>query len=308
MLQSAAWLSLALIFVLTATPFAVSDCVAGSSSEPLRVVVTIPVLKDFVEQVGGSHVKVTTLLNGYENEHTYSPRPSDLVAVRKARLLFEVGGGLEVWIGNLVKNAGSSTLKVITTSKGIDLVRDSGGEGHGHDHGAEWGNPHVWLDPQNAATMLRHITDALVQEDPDHAAVFRLQQTAYVKRLDRLQEDLLQRLRSVSERRIVVHHAAWPYFAKRFGFEIVGTIQTQSGSEPSAVQLQSLISTMRKGQIKVVVSEVQLNQKLPDLLGKETGARVVLLTTLPGGIPGTETYLDMLRYNVFQLAHALEAA
>ena len=67
-------------------------------TEPLNVVVTIPVLKDLVEQVGGPHVRVTSLLSGYENEHTYSPKPSDLVAVRNARLLFEVGIGLEVWV------------------------------------------------------------------------------------------------------------------------------------------------------------------------------------------------------------------
>ena len=56
-----------------------------------------------------------------------------------------------------------------------------------------------------------------------------------------------------------------------------------------------------------MVSEIQLSQKIPELLAKETGARVVVLTTLPGGLPHTETYLDMLRYNVLQLANALDA-
>jgi len=63
---------------------------------------------------------------------------------------------------------------------------------------------------------------------------------------------------------------------------------------------------MKRDHVAVVVSEAQLNQKVPQLLARETGARVVMLTTLPGGLPGTETYLDMLRYNVLQLAQALE--
>ena len=67
---------------------------AAPSQAPLNIVVTIPVLKDLTEQVGGPHVRVTSLLSGYENEHTYSPKPSDLIAVRKARLLFEIGIGL----------------------------------------------------------------------------------------------------------------------------------------------------------------------------------------------------------------------
>ena len=97
---------------------------ATSLTEPLNIVVTIPVLKNLTEQVGGPHVRVISLLSGYENEHTYSPKPSDLVAVRKARLLFEVGIGLEVWVASLVKNAGSPSLRVVTTSQGIGLIRD----------------------------------------------------------------------------------------------------------------------------------------------------------------------------------------
>ncbi len=283
---------------------------AAAPPEPLNIVVTIPVLKDLTEQVGGSHVRVTSLLSGYENEHTYSPKPSDLVAVRKARLLFEIGIGLEVWVSSLVKNAGSASLRVVTTSKGIALLRDR----PDHDGAAhtgeedERGNPHVWMDPENAMTMMRHITEALIQVDPVHATEYRTNQASYLRKLDQLRGELSERITRVADRRFIAHHPAWPYFARRFGFQIVGTIQPQSGSEPSALHLHSLIVKIKKDRIKVVVSEIQLSQKTPELLAKETGARVVVLTTLPGGLPHTETYLDMLRYNVLQLVNALGAA
>jgi len=282
---------------------------AASPPVPLNVVVTIPVLKDLTEQVGGPHVRVTSLLSGYENEHTYSPKPSDLVAVRKARLLFEVGIGLEVWVSSLVKNAGSASLRVVTTSKGIALLRDRPNR-DGAAHAAEEedrGNPHVWMDPENATTMMRHITEALIQIDPAHATEYRTNQASYLRKLDQLQRDLSDRITRLADRRFIAHHPAWPYFARRFRFQIVGTIQPQSGSEPSALQLHGLIAKINKERIKVVVSEIQLSQKIPELLAKETGARVVVLTTLPGGLPHTETYLDMLRYNVLQLANALDA-
>src|SRR5690348_2791362 len=143
---------------------------AAASTEPLNVVVTIPVLKDLTEQVGGPYVRVTSLLKGYENEHTYSPKPSDLIAVRNAQLLFEVGIGLEVWVANLVKSAGRPSLAVITTSKGIALLPDERAADTGqveadtHAHG----NPHVWMDPENVMTMMRHVTEALVQAEPGH--------------------------------------------------------------------------------------------------------------------------------------------
>ena len=274
------------------------------------MVVTIPVLKDFTEQVGRSHVRVTSLLSGYENEHTYSPKPSDLIAVRKAQLLFEIGIGLEVWVSSLVKNAGASSLRIITTSQGIGLVQDHLDHHDTHQTGEaahSRGNPHIWLDPENAAIMMRHITEALITADPAHAVDFRKNQATYLLQLDQLRKELSERVKRLSDRRFVAHHPAWPYLARRFGFEIVGTIQAQSGTEPSALQLQSLIAKIKKDRVKVIVSEIQLSQKIPELLAKETKSRVVVLTTLQGGVPGTETYLDMLRYNVLQLANALEA-
>ncbi|HSL05187.1 MAG TPA: metal ABC transporter substrate-binding protein [Nitrospiraceae bacterium] len=266
---------------LMAAPLAL----AAMPGEPLNIVVTIPVLKDLAQQVGGSHVRVTSLLSGYENEHTYSPRPSDLVAVRKARLLFEVGIGLEVWVSSLVKNAGSPSLRVVTTSQGIGLIRDHAGHQDGIHHGGKTtgpgGNPHIWMDPENVAIMLRHITEALIAADPAHATDFRNHQAVYLQQLDRLRKELSDRVKHLPDRRFIAHHPAWPYLARRFNFDVVATIQMQSGTEPSALQLQSLIDKIRKDRIKVIVSEIQLSQKLPDLLAKETKIRVVVLTTLP---------------------------
>ena len=301
----------AILLLFVATTLLGQPRASGQGQEPINIVVTIPVLKDLTEQVGGHHVRVTSLLSGYENEHTYSPKPSDLVAVRKAQVLFEIGIGLEVWVTSLVKNAGSRTLLVVTTSQGIGLVRDHVDQHEpqatAQDAHAE-GNPHIWLDPENVAIMLRHITEALIQVAPDHADTFRNNQATYLQQLDRLSKELSDRVRRLPDRRFVSHHPAWPYLARRFGFDSVGTIQLQSGTEPSALHLQSLIKKIKKERIKVIVSEIQLSQKFPDLLAKEAHARVVVLTTLPAGLPGTETYLDMLRYNVLQLANALEAA
>src|SRR4029077_15528786 len=158
---------------------------AAPAQAPLNIVVTIPVLKDLTEQCGGPHRRVTSLLSGYENEHTYSPKPSDLIAVRKARLLFEIGIGLEVWVSSLVKNAGSASLRVVTTSKGIALLRDRPNR-EGELHAAEEderGNPHIWMDPENATTMMRHITEALIQVDPAHATEYRSNQASYLRKL-----------------------------------------------------------------------------------------------------------------------------
>ncbi len=282
---------------------------ASRTTEPLNIVVTIPVLKDLAERIGRPHVKVVSLMSGLESEHTYSPKPSDLVTIRKARVLLEVGVGLEVWVSSLVRNSGNTGLLVVTTSKGIALIRN-----HDQNDGASQtlqnrrhaGNPHVWLDPENAKIMMRHITEAFIKVDPAHASDYRNNQATYLRQLDQVQTELAERLRSIADRRVVVHHPAWPYFARRFGIKIAGEIVSQPGAEPSAHHLQALITKIRNEHIKVIVSEPQLNQKIPEVLARETGARVVVLTPLPGGIAGIETYLDMLRHNILQLAQALE--
>src|SRR5207247_6291177 len=90
----------------------------------VKVVATLPMLKEFAEQVGREHVEVQSLITGLESEHSYSPKPSDLRNLGQAHLLLEVGLGLEVWVSGLVKNAANPQLRVITTSKGVGLIRE----------------------------------------------------------------------------------------------------------------------------------------------------------------------------------------
>src|SRR6266581_8945833 len=87
-------------------PFAIALAIAlaalllpppAAAAEPVKVVATLPILKEFAEQVGRERVEVRTLITGLESEHSYSPKPSDLKALEEARLLLEVGLGLEVW-------------------------------------------------------------------------------------------------------------------------------------------------------------------------------------------------------------------
>jgi ABC-type Zn uptake system ZnuABC Zn-binding protein ZnuA len=268
-------------------------------SMPVKVVATLPVLKEFVEQVGREQVEVRSLITGFESEHSYSPRPSDLRAIGEARLLVEIGLGLEVWVAGLVKNAGNPALQIITTSRDVPLIADSDA---GH---SSQGNPHIWLDPENAKIMLRHIAKGLIDVDPSHTIAYRSNLEEYLKRLDRALRQFELEVSALQDRRIVTYHPAWPYFARRFGFRIEDGIIGQIGAEPTTAHLARLARRIKNEKIKVIVSEPQLNQKLALALARESGARVVVLTPLPGAIAGTGTYLDMLAYDIAKLTEAL---
>lgn len=285
-------------------------------ADPLPVVATLPVLKDFTEQIGGAHVRVDSLITGLESEHTYTPKPSDIATIRRARLLVKIGLGLEVWINPLIENADRRDLIIVTTSDGVPLIRDTHESEHpvpksevDKEHAFKerhtMGNPHIWLDPENVKVMIRHITEGLIKIDPAHKTDFLRNQSRYIMELEALEKELKKKVGSLKNRAIVTHHPAWPYFARRLGFAIKGDILTQVGSEPSAKHMGELIKLIRQEKIKVIVSEPQLNPKIPNMLAEETGAKVVILSPLPGAIPGTATYLDLVRYNTEALISAL---
>ncbi|MEO5656572.1 MAG: metal ABC transporter substrate-binding protein [Nitrospiria bacterium] len=282
-------------------------------AEPLPVVATLPVLADFVQVVGGDRVRVRSLITGLESEHTYTPKPSDVLAVHEAAMLVKVGLGLEVWVNGLINNADNPRLVVVDTSRGLALMRGEDShvsaedrrEVHPGEEHRMGGNPHVWLDPENAQAMIRQISDGLIRADPKGRTTYLANQAKYLTRLDALQREITALFAGITNRKIITHHPAWPYFARRFDLQIRGDIFTQIGSEPSARRIADLIRRVKKDRIRVIVSEPQLSPKIPQALAQETGARVVVLTPLPGALPGTEDYLAMMRYNARTLAEAL---
>ena len=287
---------------------------AAASAAPIPVVATLPVLADFVRALGGEHVRVRSLITGLESEHTYTPKPSDLEAVHQAVMLVKVGLGLEVWVNGMIDNADNPSLLVVETSRGMDIIRGGDSpahDGEGHRDVSEdteahtEGNPHVWLDPDNAKIMVRHISEGLIRVDPARRTIYLANQVAYLKQLDDLQRSIAEGFASVSNRKIITHHPAWPYFARRFGLDIRGDIYTQIGSEPSAKRIAGLVRTVNAEHIKVIISEPQLSPKIPNAIAQETGVKVVVLTPLPGALPDTEDYLSMMRYNARTLIEAL---
>ncbi|MBI1819429.1 MAG: zinc ABC transporter substrate-binding protein [Nitrospirae bacterium] len=278
-----------------------------TAEEPkLTVVTTLPVLKDFVEQIGQSRVAVTTLLTGMESEHTYTPKPGDILAVKKGQVLVQIGLGLEVWVQGLIANAENPGLLLITTSHGIPLIREEEKQIEDPDHGNhEGGNPHVWLDPENAKSMVRLITDGLIKKDPAGKEFYLKNQGRYLMQLDEMEKRLQGEVKNLQYKTIITQHPAWPYFARRFGFKVAGNIIAQVGSEPSAKQIAALTRLIQKEHIRVIIAEPQLSNKIPQTLASEAGVALITLSPLTGAIPGTDTYISLIEYNVHEIIKAV---
>ncbi|MBI3594458.1 MAG: zinc ABC transporter substrate-binding protein [Nitrospirae bacterium] len=279
----------------------------GGEENKINIVTTLPFLKDFVEQVGQNRVSVTTLLTGMESEHTYTPKPGDILAIKNARMMVQVGLGLEVWVKGLIANAENPSLVLITTSNGIPLMRDEERNPAREDADShDGGNPHIWLDPENAKIMVREITEDLIKIDTAHKDFYLKNQGLYLMKLDQTEMILISELKGLKNKTIITQHPAWPYFARRFGLKVAGNLMTQIGAEPSAKQIRALIQLIRKEKIRVIISEPQLSNKIPQMIAVESGARLVILSPLTGAIPGTETYISLIEYNVHQIIAAIK--
>lgn len=268
----------------------------------MLVLTTLPDLADWVRNVGGSRVEVRSLLVGGEEPHSYEPKPGDVQALARARVLVRIGLGLEDWLDGVVGNARNPHLQVITVADDVAVIHDAD-EHSNRSHAS--GNPHVWLDPTVAKNAVRLIADALSHADVAGREHYRYQAWQYQMRLDSTERTLQQVTAGLCDRRFISMHETWPYFCRRFGFVAAATIEQQPGQEVSARYLSGLARRMMAESIRVIVVEPQHNRDLADALAGETGARVVLLSSVTGGLAGAETYLRLLDYDVRTLAGAL---
>jgi len=285
-----------LVAVAAALAACGSGSTSGADSGRLDVVTTTTQLADFTRNVGGNRVAVRQLLKPNVDPHDYEPTPGDVAAVSSADVLVEHGIGLDTWLEPVVDNAGGDALPVVATT-GVPLL--------GGDSSEPDGDPHVWLDPRNAVTMVRNIEKGLAAADPDGAAAYRANADRYVARIEAFDRELAARIDAVpaAKRKIVTDHDAFGYFAKRYGITVVGTVipSLSTAAEPSAGDVTRLVSTIRREGVRVVFSESSVDPRLQRAIAKESGA--TLGAPLYGDSLGPAdqpagTYLGMMRANM----------
>ena len=286
---------LLLVLLLILTPY---DTLSG---DRLRVVTTIPTLKEFVRQVGGERVEVVSLLKGGEDLHTFDPRPSDTRAVYNADVLIKIGIGLDDWADKVAAASGNKKLIVIETSKGVNVI-SSPGENPSHTHG----NPHIWHDPENAKVMVENIYQAFIKVSPANADYFKVNKDAYIARLTDLDRELDATISDIKDRRVVTYHPGWAYLLRRFQLREMFSIEKAPGREPSAREIARAIETIRKENIRLILGEPEAPKKVLDIISKESGALAVNLAPEIGSLPQATGYIEMMRYNVGEIAKGLK--
>ncbi len=286
-----------------ATTFLTSACgpAAGSPSggPTLKVVATTTVFADIVRNVAGDRATVISIIPAGAGPEDYEPKPDDARKLADADLIISNGVGLDDFLDQLIDAAGEGAAPHLVLGEEIPTIDVDGKP-----------NPHFWLDPTLVAThYVPAVSAALVKLDPAGAATYATNATAYVAKVEAMDTANKAKVDTipVADRRLVTFHDAFPYFAARYGFELVGVIVANVGQEPTASELAALVEKVRAAHVKAVFSEAQFSPELAKTLADEAGITKVVTTLYNDtvGPPPTDTYLRMMEWNVNEIVQAL---
>jgi ABC-type Zn uptake system ZnuABC Zn-binding protein ZnuA len=281
-------------------PGATTSGSANSAEGALKVVTTTTVFADIVQNVGGSRVAATSIIPPGVGPEDYEPKPDDARKLANAKLIVSNGVGLDDFLDRLLASGTGGQTPQVVLGDGIPTLTENGEQ-----------NPHFWLDPSLVKQYyVPKIAAKLTDLDPTGKATYDENASTYGVTLDSLDAELKAKISTIPEanRKLVTFHDAFPYFARHFGFELVGVILENVGQEPTAAELAALVDKVKATGVKAVFSEAQFSPKLSETLAQEAGISQVV-TSLYNDALGpapADSYLGLMRWNVDQIVKALQ--
>jgi zinc/manganese transport system substrate-binding protein len=268
------------------------------AEERLNVVASFSILADFVKNVGGDRVNVTSLVGPNGDVHVFTPAPQDAKTIASAQLVVINGLGLEGWLPRLLQSSGSKAA-VVTASNGVNPLR----------LGSE-ADPHAWQSVENAKIYVRNVRDALARIDAADADYFRQNTDRYLAELDALDQEVRAEVDQIppERRKVISTHGAFGYFARAYGIQFIAALGVSTETEPSARDVAAIIAQVKKEKIPAVFLENISDDRLVRGIAEEAGAKLGG-TLFSDGLTGEKglapTYIAMVRHNIKALTSAL---
>ena len=291
---------LALIIGLVACQGPGASGGASPADGALKVVTTTTVFADIVQNIGGDRVAVSSIIPAGVGPEDYEPKPDDAKRLSNANLIVSNGVGLDDFLDKLLASASGGTTPQLILGDGIPTLTVDGEE-----------NPHFWLDPSLVKQYyVPKIAAKLAELDPADKATYDANAAAYSSQLELLDTELKAKVEQIpaANRKLVTFHDAFPYFARHFGFELIGVILQNVGQEPTAAELAALVDKVKAAGVTAVFSEAQFSPKLSETLAREAGITKVVTTLYNDslGPAPADTYLGLMRWDVDEIVAALK--
>jgi len=293
----------------------VSSLWSTAAHATVRVVTTTTDLGDFVRAIGGNRVSVNALCSGTQDPHYVQARPSYMVKLSRADLLVSVGLELEIgWLPSLIQGARnpdinperSGYLDASTAITPIEVPRGQIDRSQGDVH--QLGNPHYWLDPDNAKSIAQLIAEKLSALDADGASLYRQNLRAFKQQLDQAMQRWSRAMAPYRGTKIVSYHKTFNYFFNRFGLVAVGYVEERPGIPPAAAHVARLISRVRSNNVRVIFHESHFDRATSDLISRRTNAHLLVLPTSVGGESSITSYEQLVDHLVNTFVSEMQQA
>jgi zinc transport system substrate-binding protein len=263
---------------------------APDDAGKINVAVSFDALKEFTEAVAGDKAAISVIIPEGTEPHDFEPKAQDLGWLRKAQIFVMNGLGMEPWAEGAVKAADNASLITVDASVGMAQID---------------GDPHIWLSPKCAETMVQNIRDALIKADPANKAYYQANCDSYTASLEKLLSDYGAMFTAVQNKNFVTGHAAFAYLCRDFGLTQNSVEDVFAEGEPSAQQMAALIDFCRTNHVTTVFSEALMNADIADTLAREVGAKVVPIYTIESSESG-KSYLQRMEENLKVIYESLK--
>jgi ABC-type Zn uptake system ZnuABC Zn-binding protein ZnuA len=282
----------------------------AKAAEKLQVVTTVAPVTSIVENVGGDKIAIAGIIPEGINSHTFEPIPSDSKLLSNADLVIFNGLDLETPTLNLAQaNLKPGAVIFILGDKAIsqtDYIYDfSFPKAQGHP------NPHLWLNPEYAMRYATLVRDELTRLDPKNKAAYERNGAQFLQRLQALDQAIKQDSQTIPahNRRLLTYHDSWPYFARRYGFQVIGAAQPSDFSDPSPREVARLIDQIRKEKVPAVFGSEVFPSPVLEQIAREGKSRYIdkLRDDELPGKPGDpkHSYIGMMVENMSIMFEAL---
>lgn len=278
----------------------------------ISVVATIPDLAEMARRIGGDLVDVQTLATGVEDIHAVPMKPSFAVLLNRADVVVLLGLEAEhAFLPGLLEAARNP--KIMRDANGyIDCstyvsvleVPTRLDRALGDQH--PMGNPHYNLDPVSMKEAVRALTDGLIRNFPEDESTFKRNLSVVLSDLDTHIARWEREAAPLKGKKIVSYHPDMVYFVDRFGMEAVGTIEIRAGIDPTPAHVEELIDRMQREKVDIVVRERHYPAGLAETVAQRTGAKLVELPVMVGGVPEAKDYVSLIDYNLHAMLKAVQ--
>lgn len=295
----------------------------NGSAESVEIIATLFPQYDFAKALTKDMdaVSIRLLMPPGTEAHNYEPTPKDLADIQSADVFIYTSFAMEPWVEKMLTQIGPNTI-VIDATKGVEYktadalgldVHEAHADETGSDaHDHEGIDPHVWLDPENAAIMAKNVADGIRQVMPDKAAAIDASLQAYQSELKTLDQKIADRLSQFKQREIIfAGHFAFGYFSSKYNLVYHSPYEGFSpDAEPAPQKIAEMVDLMKSENHTAVYYEELIDPKIARIIAEETGAKLLMLhaahNVSKDELKQNVTYVQIMEANLTKLEEGLK--